>query len=238
MIAWAGKGLVAAVHPECRSGIPARGCQSAPAAGWIRRQGANPNITMGARAVRYTGVAVALCVITSATFAARSQAVPIDHHALSTAASAAPPASPPAPAADDERPAGLFAAIVRGDPASATAFFLPRDAFAQIKATNHPDVIYDRLLRAYERDVRALHATTSELERAQFVRVELSRRRAWVVRGEEANRVPYWAQRHNALVYRVGDAERRIDLRVLIAWQGRWYVTHLSEFKLGVKAPR
>jgi hypothetical protein len=113
---------------------------------------------------------------------------------------------------------------------------LPRDAFVRIKAASDPDAIYDRLLRAYHADIRALHTTTPDLARAEYVRVEFSQRRGYVLPGQEANRIAYWAQRHNALVYRVGDEERRIELRVLIAWEGRWYLTHLSEFKHPVPA--
>jgi hypothetical protein len=32
------------------------------------------------------------------------------------------------------------------------------------------------------------------------------------------------------LRYRVGDARRQIEVRVLFTWQDRWYVIHLSEF--------
>jgi hypothetical protein len=148
-------------------------------------------------------------------------------------AGAAPVEPPPLPPLGDanERAAALFDAIVRDDPRAASTFFLPRDAFRLIKAAANPNAVYDGLLRAYERDIHALHGSLPGLAQARFVRVELSHRRSWVLPGEEANRLPYWAQRHNALVYRVGDAERRIELRVLIAWQGRWYATHLSEFR-------
>jgi len=152
---------------------------------------------------------------------------------VAVAAPAEPQAEPPLPAPGDidVRARALFAAIVSGDPAGAADLFSPREAFVQIKAASDPNAIYDRLLRAYHADIRALHTATPDLGRAEYVRVEFSRRRGYVVPGEEANRIPYWAQRHNVLIYRVGAEERRIELRVLIAWEGRWYLTHLSEFK-------
>jgi hypothetical protein len=152
---------------------------------------------------------------------------------VAIAARASPPAEPPLPAPGDieVRASALFAAIVSGDPAGAADLFLPREAFVRIKAASDPNAIYDRLLRAYHADIRALHAATPDLPRAEYLRVEFSRRRGFVAPGQEANRIAYWAQRHNALVYRVGTEERRIELRVLIAWEGRWYLTHLSEFK-------
>jgi hypothetical protein len=125
----------------------------------------------------------------------------------------------------------LLDAVVSDDPARARELFLPRDAFAMIKAVNQPDPLHARLLRAFERDIHALHASLPGIEHAQFVRVELSRRRSFVKPGEEANRLPYWAQRHAWLVYRVGEREQRFELRVMIAWNDRWYLTHLSEFR-------
>jgi hypothetical protein len=145
------------------------------------------------------------------------------------AAEAEPPL--PAPGDIDGRARALFAAIVSGDPSGAADLFLPRPAFARIKAASNPDAIYDHLFRAYQADIRALHAATPDLAQAQYVRVDFSQRRGFVVPGQEANRIAYWAQRHNTLIYRVGTEERRIELRVLIAWEGRWYLTHLSEFK-------
>jgi hypothetical protein len=158
---------------------------------------------------------------------------------VAMAAPPSPPAEPPLPAPGDidVRAGALFAAIVSGDPAGAADLFLPREAFVRIKAASDPNAIYDRLLRAYHADIRALHVATPDLGRAEYVRVEFSRRRGYVVPGQEANRIAYWAQRHNALVYRVGTEERRIELRVLIAWEGRWYLTHLSEFKHPAPAP-
>lgn len=155
------------------------------------------------------------------------------HPAAVAAQAAASKKEPPLPPLGDagDRARVLFDAIVRGDPALASDFFLPRDAFLAIKAAANPGAIYDQLVRAYDRDIRALHAGTPDLATAEFVRLELSHRRGWVVPGEEANRLPYWAQRHNALVYRVAGALRRIEVRVLISWQDRWYITHLSEFK-------
>jgi hypothetical protein len=122
----------------------------------------------------------------------------------------------------------LLEAIVRDDPGAVADVFLPREAFRLVKGVTDPDPLYDRLLRAYERDIHALHAQVPA--GAEFVRFEFSRRRGWVQVREEANRLPYWAQRHSQLVYRVGAEERRIEVRTMIAWDERWYITHLSEF--------
>lgn len=150
---------------------------------------------------------------------------------LASAADADPP--PPRPPVGDleARANALLQAIIHDDPTRATDLFLPRDAFRLIKAVRQPDPLYDRLLRAFERDIHALHRDIPNVMQATFVRVELSRRRGYVRKGEEANLLPYWAQRHNRLVYKLNNQEHSIELRVLIAWDNRWYVTHLSEFR-------
>ncbi|MEM9069595.1 MAG: hypothetical protein AAGE52_13870 [Myxococcota bacterium] len=141
---------------------------------------------------------------------------------------------PPRPSAESaqERAEILFRAIVADDPEAGLPFFMAREVFRQIKGVADPDRFYDRMLRLFHRDVHALHAELGEdAERAEFVRLELSRRRGWVGLREESNRLPYWAQRHNWLYYRVGDEERRFKVRTMNSWDGEWYITHLSEFR-------
>jgi len=139
--------------------------------------------------------------------------------------------APPRPGPGDveARARRLFDAILRDDPAAATDFFLSREAFRAIKGIADPDGLWDRIFRMYQDDIHELHAEIPA--GAEFVRFEFSRRRAWVRLREESNRLPYWAQRHNSIVYRVGTEERRIEVRTMIAWDDQWFITHLSEFR-------
>ncbi len=141
-------------------------------------------------------------------------------------------APPPRPEASEAATrAEAFLAAVRDDDADAAlAFFLPRDAFRQIKGVSDPDRFYDRLVRHFRADVHALHQAHPELSGARFLRVELSRRRSWVRPRQEANRLPYWSVRHSRLVYEVEGQERSFELRTLITWDDHWYLTHLGEF--------
>ena len=112
------------------------------------------------------------------------------------------------------------------------AFFMSREVFRQVKGVADPDRFYDRMLALFHRDVHALHEELGDdAERATFLRLELSRRRGWVVPRQESNRLPYWAQRHNWLYYQVGEEERRFEVRTMNSWDGQWFVTHLSEFR-------
>lgn len=179
-------------------------------------------------------VSLLLLLATATSSWVDAQDVAIPPHAIPehNRAELTEPPPRPGPGDVDERARRLLAAIVANDPALAADFFLPREAFRAIKGIADPDGLYDRILRMYSEDIAELHASLGEgAPRAEFVRFELSRRRGWVRVREESNRLPYWAQRHNWLVYRVGTEERRIEVRTMIAWDDRWYITHLSEFR-------
>jgi hypothetical protein len=138
--------------------------------------------------------------------------------------------APPRPGMGDteDRARVLFAAILADDPARAMDLFMPREIFAAIKGISDPDGLHARIVRMYENDIHTLHGTVPA--DAEFVRFEFSGRRSWVVLREETNRLPYWAQRHNHIVYRSGGQEHTILVRTMIAWDERWYITHLSDF--------
>lgn len=144
-------------------------------------------------------IALAGCLLALGAVAVLAAQASPTAQAQAGAAEAEPPL--PAPGDIDGRARALFAAIVAGNPTAAVDLFLPRAAFARIKAAGNPDAIYDHLLRAYQADIRALHVATPDLGQAQYVRVEFSRRRGFVVPGQEANRIAYRAQCHNTLIW-------------------------------------
>jgi len=188
--------------------------------------------TDGAPLLRAAGVAVvALAAATALAQPAAPGGSPprVAIPAHNAASLTTPPPRPPVgDAADKART--LFAAIVADDPARARDFFFPRDAFVVLKAIANPGAYWDRLFRRYEQDIHTLHARTPDLARGTFDRLEIVRRGGWTRVREEANALPYWVSRHSWLHYRVGAQDRRLEVRVLITWDDRWYVTHLSEF--------
>lgn len=137
--------------------------------------------------------------------------------------------APPRPRFDEEfdaRLQRLWTAILADDPALATEVFFPQLAFRRVKAASAPDRIHRRLVREFEEDIHHLHQQVP----ANAVLVGFRPRRcSWTRRGEEANALPYWSCRHNHIRYRVGERERRVELRTLINWGPRWYVTHLAQ---------
>jgi len=124
----------------------------------------------------------------------------------------------------------LWDAVVRDDPKLADEAFFPRPAFLLVKAIADPGRYYDQLRKRFDKDIRDLHRHTPDLDRAVFDRFELARRGGFVKVNQEANRLPYWASRHSFIHYRVDQAARSIEVRVLITWDDRWYVIHLNEF--------
>lgn len=136
----------------------------------------------------------------------------------------APPRPPPGDAVD--RAQRLFEAIQRDDPQHAADFFFPQAPFRVLKGIADPDRYWRVLFRHYERDIHALHEELPE--GAVFDRFVMTRRGGWVERRQEANALPYWASRHDWVYYRVGERERRFEIRTLINWGPRWYVTHLT----------
>jgi hypothetical protein len=175
--------------------------------------------------LRLSGRLIALALVaTGAGFSARVWAEPRAESLHEQRASTLPP-----PLGDFEaRAQRLFDAIVRDDPTQANEVFFPRDAFLLIKAIPDPGRYYDKLHARFERDVHALHKTLGK--DARYQRFELSKRGGHVKPGEEGNRLPYWAARHCFLHYRAQGKAQKLELRVLITWQERWYVIHLSEF--------
>lgn len=134
------------------------------------------------------------------------------------------PARPPVGDAA-ERAERLFEAILRDEPEHAREFFFPLEPFRALKGIAQPERYWNVLYAHYERDIHALH--TEIPAGATFVRFEMTRRGGWVERRQEANAIPYWASRHDWIVYLVDGRERRLEVRTLINWGPRWYITHL-----------
>lgn len=165
----------------------------------------------------------------------RSPAAPIAVPPHNRADLKEPPPRPPASDAADKAQR-LFEAIVADAPERAEEVFFPRAAFLLVKDIPDPGKYYDRLKRRFELDVHALHASIEDPTNAKFERFELASRGGFVRVREEGNRLPYWASRHSFIHYRTAGKLERLEVRVLISWDDRWYVIHLNEFRAGIAA--
>lgn len=139
----------------------------------------------------------------------------------------------PRPAAGDveARARTLFAALHDGTPEhveSSLGFFLQRDPFLAIKDMHGALGYFNTLTRAYRHDIETARREWPAVSRAEFVRFDLSRACTWMSAGREANRLPYWSCYRSHLVARAGREEHRFEVRVMINWGDRWFVTHLG----------
>ncbi|MDI1446682.1 hypothetical protein [Polyangium sp. 6x1] len=138
------------------------------------------------------------------------------------------------PTTSDElqkRAAALFDAIVNDDPARGESFWFPKEPFIPLKDVKGADKYWEQLHRTYAKDIHALHKKRKSWEGATFEGFELGSTPKWVPPGDEGNKIGYYRTFRGKLRYRIGEQTQSIEVRVIISWQGRWYITHLSKFK-------
>ncbi|WP_437934822.1 hypothetical protein [Sorangium sp. So ce341] len=162
---------------------------------------------------------------------------------------APPPGSPPAAGADatavatnkilppleseelTARAGALFDAIVKNEPALADPFWFPKEPFIPLKDVKDPGKYWDNLHAAYANDVKAMHRKRKSWEGARFVGFEVGSRPKWVPPGDEVNKIGYYRSFHGKLKYELDGKPASLDVHTIISWQGRWYITHLGDFK-------
>ena len=127
---------------------------------------------------------------------------------------------------------GLWQAIVADNPALATPFFFPLNAYIQVKAISDPsDDWHNRLVAAYDRDIHTLHERLgNDAAGAQFLGIDVPQGRAeWITPGVEYNKGSYWRVYGTTVRYSVDGRSGSFPVMSLISWRGEWYVVHLSE---------
>jgi hypothetical protein len=180
------------------------------------------------KAFQFGSCGVLACLtLASVRWAASSSRVHAEPDAAPAGASHPSPLTPPI-GDFDARAQRLFEAILHDAPEQASEVFFPRDAFLQVKAIPNPGRYYDKLYARFQQDIHALHRVLAK--DAQFERFELAKPGGYVKPGEEGNHLPYWAARHCFLHYRERGQAKKLEVRVLITWQDRWYLIHLNEF--------
>ncbi|MEI7895299.1 MAG: hypothetical protein WCI05_19535, partial [Myxococcales bacterium] len=128
----------------------------------------------------------------------------------------------------------LWEAIVHDDPRRALPFFFPKSAYQQTKDIPDPPSDWKgRLVRAFDRDVHALHRRLgADAATATFGSLEVADDKAqWVKPGHELNKLGYYRVYGTKLRFSSGGRDRAFDVTSLISWRGEWYVVHLSGFK-------
>lgn len=157
-------------------------------------------------------------------------------------AGAPPPKEPPHDPANKAKPPidseelqararSLFEAIVHNNPALAEDMWFPRDPFLILKDIKDPGKYWDQLHRTYAKDIEKLHRKRKSWEGAEFEKFEPGSPPKWVKPGDEGNKIGYFRTVKGNLVYRMEGKTQKIEVRVMISWQSRWFITHLSKFK-------
>jgi len=132
------------------------------------------------------------------------------------------------------RARALFDAFVADEPARGQVFFFPLDAYKQVKDSSNPESDWrGRLIAAYARDLHEIRRARPHLKDARFVGLEIPEGGPrWIKPGEEYNKIGYFRVFKSNLVYETAAGEtKRIELKSLISWRGRFYLVHLSSFK-------
>lgn len=125
----------------------------------------------------------------------------------------------------------LWEAIISNTPERADPFWFPKEPFIPLKDVKDPGKYWETLHKTYANDIAKLHRKRKSWEGAVFKRFELGSTPKWVPPGDEANKIGYYRSFRGKLRYELEGTNYSLDVHVVISWQGRWYITHLSKFK-------
>ena len=147
---------------------------------------------------------------------------------------------PPPPEIGDAavRAKSLVEAIVANKPELAAPFFFGKLDFRKVKGIKNPDKYFAYLMKVYVKDIGSIRDAMKAPDSLEFVSFKLGRGRNWIPRGKEGNKVPYYATYKSRLIVKDAGKERTIKVRVMITWDGQWYVTHLLRKKMHEKLDR
>lgn len=145
------------------------------------------------------------------------------------------PANKAKPPIDSEelqaRARGLFDAVVQNNPSLGEDFWFPKEPFLILKDIKDPGKYWDQLHRAYVKDIEKLHNKRKSWEGAEFEKFEPGSPPKWVKPGDEGNKIGYFRTVKGNLVFKAEGKSHKLEVRVIISWQKRWYITHLGKFK-------
>ena len=147
------------------------------------------------------------------------------------AVDAGPPDDSIPPTSSEEltaRARHLLEAVGKDDPDLATDILFPRDGWLATREAVDPGKEWEkRVALPFRKSVHAHARHHEELDRAQFVSLELGhavvqstpRRHGW--------KKPLWTVKGSHLTFVVDGHTRTLSIREMAAWRGAWYVTRL-----------
>lgn len=190
---------------------------------------------MGDRACRATAIVLALALGGCKSRGGDGPDGGLDAHELRPGivldAGGPPPDDSIPPTASDEltaRARHLLEAIGKGDAVLGSDIIFPRDGWVALREEADPGRDWSKRVDVpFQRSVQALARRHRELDRAQFVSIDLGHAVVQATPRHHGWKKPLWTVHGSRLTYSVDGHTRAVEIREMTAWRGAWYVTRL-----------
>jgi hypothetical protein len=141
-----------------------------------------------------------------------------------------PPEDTLPPTSSDElttRARHLLEAIQKDDADLAVDIIFPRDGWLSVRDASNGGKEWDHRVASPFR--RAIHRLSHhrDLERAEFVSIELGKTMVQATPHRQGWKKPLWLASGSRITFVVGGHTRSLSIRQMTAWRGAWYVTQL-----------
>jgi hypothetical protein len=121
----------------------------------------------------------------------------------------------------------LFTALQNNDTVTARNLFFPEAEFIALKDIKDPKGYYKQLLDELDRDVSKQHTQLKTYKDLKYVSVKRGGCK-WKAIGSEYNKIAYWSCYRNRIIATADNKQIQLDLKTLINWGDKWYITHLG----------
>jgi len=152
--------------------------------------------------------------------------------ALVVVVDAAPPPDDSIPATSSDeltaRARHLFEALGKGDPVLASDIAFPRDGWVALRDEADPGRDWSKHMDVpFDKSVRAIAKHHKDLDRAQFVSIDLGHAVVQATPHHHGWKKPLWTVHGSRITYSMDGHTRTVAIREMTAWRGAWYVTRL-----------
>lgn len=230
--------------PHLRRSLPALGLGLLLGCANSSPQPGAPSAVVASSAAPIASASASPPMASASAVAPIASAAPVvDASVDAGAPDAAAPATPAVPFAADnnlpptegpelqDRAKSLLDAVIHDEPPLGDSFWFPKEPFIPLKDVKGPDKYWEQLHRSYGSDIHAIHKKRKSWTGVVFEKFEIGSKPKWVKPGEEANKIGYHRSFRGKLHYLVDGQSESFEVRTIITWQGRWFITHLSKVK-------
>ena len=121
----------------------------------------------------------------------------------------------------------LFTALQNNDTNTARGLFFPEAEFIALKDIKDAKGYYKQLLDELDRDVSKQHTQLKTYKDLKYVSIKRGGCK-WKAIGSEYNKIAYWSCYRNRILATAENKQIQLDLKTLINWGDKWYITHLG----------